>query len=515
MPVILHLDQESFITFIKVPLIASAILGAWVLLKILYFLTRPLVSPLRKFKGPKGTSPLFGSMHKLMDGDAISNLKEWEANYGHVYTIRGVLGHWRCITTDPKAVSHILTNHFTYYKPDPVRFHLSYFIGNGLVSAEGNEHRNQRRIMIPAFSSAHIRGILPIFLEKSAELRDVLQDQVVASPTSTSAQELPVFLFLKGFIPPLRLIDWDYQARQTKIMRRLVRRIGLQLIEEKQKAVIEEKASAGGTVIEKKGHDRDLLSLMIKSNMSTTVSPAQRLSKEQILNQIPTFLIAGHETTSTATSWCLFALSQHPEVQSRLRQELLEAFPADNTPEVTVEALNALPYFEAVVRETLRFYPPVDFTARVAQCDDIIPLSKPFEGADGVMRDHIQIKKGDQFMLPINLMNRMKEVWGPDGDQYNPDRWLGDLPPNVLAAPGVWANLMTFIAGQRSCIGFKFALLEMKALLYYLVRSFEFELAVRPEDVSKKELIVTRPFLRYEEEKGPQLPMIIKPISTA
>ncbi|CAG8666971.1 17065_t:CDS:2, partial [Acaulospora colombiana] len=89
-------------------------------------------------------------------------------------------------------------------------------------------------------------------------------------------------------------------------------------------------------------------------------------------------------------SWCLFALSQHPDVQSRLRQELLEAFPVDNTPEVTVEALNALPYFEAVVRETLRFYPPVEFTARVAEHDDVIPVAKPFEGADGVMRDHIQ-----------------------------------------------------------------------------------------------------------------------------
>jgi hypothetical protein len=49
-----------------------------------------------------------------------------------------------------------------------------------------------------------------------------------------------------------------------------------------------------------------------------------------------------------------------------------------------------LPYLEAVVRETLRFHPPIEFTARVAECDDMIPVSEPFEGADGVMRDHIQ-----------------------------------------------------------------------------------------------------------------------------
>jgi hypothetical protein len=92
MPTILHINQESFITFIKVPLIASTIIGAWMLFKVLYFLTRPLVSPLRKHKGPKGTSALFGSMHMLLEGDSISHLNKWEAEYGHVYSIRGVLG---------------------------------------------------------------------------------------------------------------------------------------------------------------------------------------------------------------------------------------------------------------------------------------------------------------------------------------------------------------------------------------------------------------------------------------
>jgi cytochrome P450 len=99
--------------------------------------------------------------------------------------------------------------------------------------------------------------------------------------------------------------------------------------------------------------------------------------------------ITGHETTSNATAWCLFSLSQHPDVQSRLRAELMEAFPDDSV-EPTVEALNALPYLEAVVRETLRFNPPVDFTARVAEADDIIPLEHEYIGKDGKPRKHIE-----------------------------------------------------------------------------------------------------------------------------
>lgn len=97
----------------------------------------------------------------------------------------------------------------------------------------------------------------------------------------------------------------------------------------------------------------------------------------------------GHETTSTALAWCLFALSQHPEVQSRLRNELLVAFP-DEEEEMTVESINSLPYLEAVVRETSRFHPPLELSTRVAQEDDLIPLDHEFIGKDGKARTHIE-----------------------------------------------------------------------------------------------------------------------------
>lgn len=76
-----------------------------------------------------------------------------------------------------------------------------------------------------------------------------------------------------------------------------MRRIGLQLVREKQQAVLDEKASHGGTALEK-GKDKDLLSLLIKANMDTDLPPEQQLTVEQILNQIPTFLVAGEHLTS-------------------------------------------------------------------------------------------------------------------------------------------------------------------------------------------------------------------------
>ena len=90
--------------------------------------------------------------------------------------------------------------------------------------------------------------------------------------------------------------------------------------------------------------------------------------------------------TSTETMWCLFALSQVPEVQSRLRAELLTV--QTDTP--SSDELNALPFLDAVVRETLRLHAAVPNTIRIAMHDDVLPLSKPIVARHGVTREEIQ-----------------------------------------------------------------------------------------------------------------------------
>jgi hypothetical protein len=95
--------------------------------------------------------------------------------------------------------------------------------------------------------------------------------------------------------------------------------------------------------------------------------------------EIPTFLIAGHETTATATTWCLYALSLNPTVQQKLREELLKV----DTEYPSMDEINALPYLDCVIRETLRVHAPVPSTIRVAMEDDVLPLSEPFVDKTG------------------------------------------------------------------------------------------------------------------------------------
>ena len=83
--------------------------------------------------------------------------------------------------------------------------------------------------------------------------------------------------------------------------------------------------------------------------------------------------------------WCLFSLTQSPEVQKKLRDELLSV-PTENP---TMDELQALPYLDMVVRETLRYHSPVPMTSRVATKDDLIPLNTPYTDRDGVVHDHV------------------------------------------------------------------------------------------------------------------------------
>ncbi|KAI0705554.1 hypothetical protein C8Q76DRAFT_751391 [Earliella scabrosa] len=92
-----------------------------------------------------------------------------------------------------------------------------------------------------------------------------------------------------------------------------------------------------------------------------------------------------------------------------------------------------------------------------------------------------------------------------------PERW--ENPPEAISnIPGVWGHLLTFLGGPRACIGYHFSLTQMKAIIYTLVRAFEFELAVPAEDSQKKSSIVQRrPVLRSQPESGSQMPAHVDP----
>ncbi|EPS98326.1 hypothetical protein FOMPIDRAFT_1024652 [Fomitopsis schrenkii] len=513
-------------------------------------------SSLRYMPGPRCNNWLRGNLPEMRAEEPCVVQQRWAERYGHVFHYKVSLNANMVMMLDTKAINYILTHSHDYPKPDMMRFALSKIVGPGLLVVEGEQHRQQRRILNPAFGPAQIRGVTDIFVDKARQLRDVWQAQVSKAGNALDmdivsglnnmtldviglagfnyelhslnpdnkpnelrqafdvmfqmliGSALSVMAILRNAFPVFRIIPNQF-ARRTEEAQSVARRIGMQLIAEKKEAVMRAAMQSGGgkEISGKSLHDRDLLTLLIKANMSTDIPENQRLSDDDVLAQVPTFLVAGHETTSTGTIWSLYALAQAPEVQAKLREELWSV-PTENP---TMDELNALPYLEAVVRETLRVHAPVSETIRVAAKDDVVPLERPYVDTQGNVCDHIRVPKGTRFSIPILAMNRSKEFWGADAHEFKPERWTtGGIPEAAHHIPGVWGNMMTFIGGPRACIGFRFSLVEMKALLFTLIRSFEFELALPKEAIVKLQGVVDRPFLRAEREKGAMLPMKVK-----
>ncbi|CCM04148.1 uncharacterized protein FIBRA_06310 [Fibroporia radiculosa] len=175
--------------------------------------------------------------------------------------------------------------------------------------------------------------------------------------------------------------------------------------------------------------NRDILTLLINANMSDEILENHRPSDEDVLAQISTFLVAGHERTSNTTTWCLFALAYAPEIQRKLRDELFGV----PTEQPSMDELNDLPYLDAVVRETMRFHAPVADTNRHS--------ASPFTDTHGQAHDVVRVQKGCVIFISIFAMNKSKDLWGQDAHDFNPERWITGVPDTVQQIPGVWSNM--------------------------------------------------------------------------
>ena len=227
----------------------------------------------------------------------------------------------------------------------------------------------------------------------------------------------------------------------------------------------------------------DILSIAIESGGFTD---------ENLVDQIMTFLAAGHETTATALTWAICLICQHPDVQQRLRAELREAgLPhiRDQNAVVTSDAIDRLPYLNAVCNEVLRFTPPVPFTMRQSLSDQTIA-------------GHFVPAK-TSVILCASAINCSRQFWGPDAHEFNPDRWMGPGKANTGGAESNYAFL-TFLHGPRSCIGQSFSRAEFACLLAGWVQAFEMKLEDPERKIEITSGITQRP-------KG-GLPVIVRPV---
>ncbi|KAE8227730.1 hypothetical protein CF326_g7365, partial [Tilletia indica] len=202
------------------------------------------------------------------------------------------------------------------------------------------------------------------------------------------------------------------------------------------------------------------------------------------------------------------------QVQSRLRHEL-NSHPSNWR--TSADDLDSIPYLDAVARETLRLHAPVRYLSRTAAQDEILRLGRKVV-MHGEEKTEVLVRKGVQVTFPLQYMNCDPEVWGEDGHEFRPERWLAEDHEYYTgsAAPtpeikAVWSSLMTFGLGPNNCIGQRVAILELKMGLAAVLSEFEFlPLEQGPPPFDFLHGIVARPVVVGQEEKGIQVPIRIR-----
>ncbi len=325
----------------------------------------------------------------------------------------------------------------------------------GLFHVNEGAHKQQRRLLMPAFHRSRIEGYrnemvatTEALLERyrPGTIRDIRPDMMEVTlriATSTlfgsdlgqlglgighDLEEWGV-VFRGAAILPLDLPGTPYR-RWLDLSHRIDRGIH---------QVIQAKRASGGA-------GRDMLSMLLEARDED----GAQLSEDELIGHAGVIFAAGHETSSNALSWTLFLLAQHPRVMADLCDELRGKLHGDAP---TFDDLPGLVLLDRVVKESLRIFPPA-------------PLNHRITARDSALADY-QIPAGTEILSSIYHTHRMPELY-PDPLSFRPERWAG-------LDPGPYA-FNPFSAGPRMCIGATFALFEIKIVLALLLQRFRFEL---------------------------------------
>ncbi|KAJ7892971.1 cytochrome P450 [Mycena leptocephala] len=520
---------------------------------LVYYLSRRVYDrvfrTLPRLPGPENASYLYGNFKELQNEPRL--MAKWRAEYGNIFVVHGLFSVPQMYILDAKALSHLLNDIVRFQKSAGLIANSSRVFGPSIMSTELDVHARYRKIINPIFQQAEIRRHHGSLFDKTARLREAWSAYILEHGSSEGGARIDVYPWTRkltmdiigdvGFGQEFNSLDADrkpgeiYNAFMTMyanpkyfsnfvfrnmqdhfpILRLIPLAGGKQFAEARDNLMSVCRiiaAEAKGFVKEamdsakpETGRPNNLLAALTLANLQSN-----SLSDEELVSHIPAIILSAYETTSIGMSWQLFALACNAAMQSKLREEL---FSVGQVEVPTSDALGALPYLDAFLRESLRLYPPAAYSDRVAMEDTVLPLSAPWTDASGREWDALPVRKGDVLRVPIELMNRNKEVWGPDAEEFRPERWLdeGRLPEAVRNMPSVWSNMLTFWAGAHGCPAYRLAIAEMKVFLFTLLRTFTFELGVPQEDIGRVQAIAfTRSFLFSEKDKGSQMPLVVK-----
>ncbi|KAI4282985.1 MAG: hypothetical protein L6R38_002511 [Xanthoria sp. 2 TBL-2021] len=456
-------------------------------------------SPLRHLpQPPDKPSFLMGHFWQMMESGPGDVLRSWANSVPNQGLIRYLdfFNLERVAIVGPAALADVLVhNCYDFEKPPQLRKGISRILGLGLFLSEGEVHRRQRKYLMPAFAYRHVKNLYPMFWNKSTELvaaivasthtsHDSGLDKNVSIEVNEWASRATLDIIGQGGFgqsfnaiqDPDNALSRTYRSmfkpgRVGQILgvlgfllpQWLVRRLPFLRNDTMQRSSNFLRAFCRSSIESKRQKPNP--EVADELDILTVAMHSGAFSDEDLVDQMMTFLAAGHETTASALTWAIYLLAKHPQIQDHLRDEVHSLLPNPlENPDaiVTSETIEKMPYLNIICREILRLFPPVAVTIRVAVKDTTICGQ--------------YIPEGTTIMIPPWAVNGNTELWGSDAGEFKPERWQRSASGSSAEVMSTNYQCLTFSHGPRSCIGQSFAMGEFQCLVAAWVGAFETEL---------------------------------------
>ena len=415
--------------------------------------------------------------------DPLAILRIVQQRHDRIVHLR-VGGRHQYLVLRPEDAKHVLQENHRNYGRSPAFQILKIFLGNGLLTSEGDFWRRQRRLAQPAFHRQKLAALAQTMIDETANWLAELRQHDPWQPVNVSRAFMDVTmrivcktLFgsdvvgkLDGLSSALDTLNYQANARMLSPLRFPMHWPTPTNLRFRRAGVVVDSFIYGVINQRKQAADDDRDDLLDMLRRAEDEETGERMSDQQLRDECVTLFAAGHETTAVSMAWTVYLLTQHPDVLARLSAEIQTTLGDASTP--PPDAFRSLTYTMQVVQESMRLYPPAWIMSRLALADDPIgPYTIP---------------AGDTALVSPYLLHRNPAHW-PDPDRFDPDRFA---PGREKQRPAY--AYLPFGGGPRLCIGNQFALMEMQILLAMLVRQFDLRAATnRP--VRTHPLITLRP----------------------
>ncbi|XP_039432978.1 cytochrome P450 4c21-like isoform X1 [Culex pipiens pallens] len=404
-------------------------------------------------------------------------------------------------TAHPDLVQQLLSSDKCLEKP-----FLYAFAGfeTGLFTSKHELWRVTRRRLDPCFNTRILHGFIPIFEQCSRQLVNRLNELKdgatvnIHQYTSVTTLEMACGTTLgsnilardgkEEFVHGLDVafdgaakrmasvhLYWDFIYRLTDHHRQLkkARKVVCDFF---NKLVVERRDILGMNNNNNDQADEEYQKPKILIDQLLSVSPdGKAFSEVEVRDNIYAVITGANDTSGLLVAHAVLFMCFYKDIQQRLYEEIMEFVPTNDI-DLDAETIKQLVYLDMFLNECLRHCPVAPNVAR--------------ENMAEIELDGVKIPAGNIFLMNFYALHRRKDIWGPDAEKFDPENFSKERSKNRHPFA-----FQPFSGGSRICIGWRYAMFSMKVTLIHLVRNFQFDSKIKPEDVRYRfDLTMKLPF---------------------